>query len=188
VLDYKIKRFLLNPHRIKYFHEAQTVFDYLKINETVENDDFGTLMFELKSQKDPDSYFQTTENKKIFIECLEKTEPYKQWVSEFERVQAYNKLSAFDKTLYYLVVYYRKVIKYPNGLMAYWYAGITNWANYRFRIERFKQETQEKFDNAYKRCSDLEQEVIKLKAKVYKKRNRKSTIKTNVKKKTNKPN
>jgi hypothetical protein len=185
VLDYKIQRCLLNPHRIKHYHEAEAISEYLGIAKNWQgtgHEDFSTLMLELHGEKDPDSYFQTHDGRKIFAECLEKTEGYIQWSNVWESKQAYERLSIIGKLAYYLIIACNKLIKYPSLILRYCYAGVSNWADYRFRQEQYKEYVKRELSIRLENESVLGQRISNMEDKVFKKKKSAKKKKINKKK------
>lgn len=185
MLNYKIQRCLLNPFRIKHYHEAEAVSDFLGISKNWQgtgHEDFSTLMLELHGEKDPDNYFQTHSGRKIFAECLEKTEAYGRWRTLWEAKITYNKLSIFEKLAYNLIMLYSKITRYPSRLMTYWNQGISNWLDYRVRIERYKKDVQREFDIRLDNERVLGQRIADLEEKIFKKKRSAKKKKLNKKK------
>lgn len=180
VLNYKIQRILLNPHRIRHYHEAQAISEFLKISENWQesgHEDFSTLMLELKGEKNPDIYFENTESRKVFCEGLQKTSAYERWASSFEREAAYKRLSVFGKTAYFSIIVYRKIVKYPTAILRYMYSGISSFVEYRIRIENYKKSVAQNFDYLEKQLMEIRGNAAIVENKVFRKKKKSKTKK-----------
>jgi hypothetical protein len=185
LLTYKIKRLLLNPHRIRYFYEAEELSKYLNIPEDPGGDDFNTVMFELRGQPNPDDYFQTVDGRKTFVSCLEKTTAYLNWVAEreaalaeIERKEAYKRLSVLGKLVYWAIIAFRKLVKYPALWVQQKHAAITSFLDYRVKIEGYKNNVGENFSEIRKEFQRLQGEIDILESNMARKKKTKKKRKT----------
>lgn len=170
MLNYKIQRILLNPHRIKYFHEADSISNFLNISGNWKgsgHEDFSTLMLELGGEKDPDIYFQSREGKKNFCECLVKTEAYNRWREAWETQEAYRRLSILGKLSYHIYGLYIGIIKYPSRSLSYWCARISGFVEYRIRIENYKRDVENRFERQAVDLSEANTRISLLENKVF---------------------
>jgi hypothetical protein len=174
MLEYKIKRLLLNPNRIKYFYELDAIIEYLDIQYKFEaNEDLYTAYRTLVDATGKYDLI-SEDDRKLVHEMVNTSEAYKKWVKEYEFKEGYRKLPNFDKALFNLNILWEKIKKYPQLYLEMATKKINNFIDYRFRIESWKEsiKIQNHFYDA--KIESLEQEIKALQLKIFIKKKKRS--------------
>lgn len=155
MLDYKIKRLLLNPHRIRYFYELDALLEFWDVNGKFDsNEDLYTAF---KSLGTLDGKYEklTDSDRKIFMETILNSNVYKDWAKEYEAQEFYRKLSWPKKLSFHLWNMYLSIIKYPQIYLSLVSIRIKTYLDYQENFKAFVQSVKESFKVHNDKINDL---------------------------------
>jgi hypothetical protein len=182
MLEYKLLRLLLNPHRIKYYYELESVLEYLDVNHHYDsNEDLYNVFYNLKGTNDKFDELSPTE-KKLVYESVTASSAYNNWVAAYEKAEKYRKLSAFNKFWIRVNTAWLNLTELPRLMLSNAKTKLHQLLDYQTKVKVTFKDQQQRIDNTNALISKVNERIDLIEAKVFrKKKAKKSAKKKNIK-------
>jgi len=189
MLEYKLLRLLLNPHRIKYYYELDAILEYLDINHNYDsNEDLYNVFYNLKGTNDKLDALSDTE-KKLVYESIIASPAYNNWVKIYEEAEKYRKLTTAFKFWLWVKTTWKNFFALPATVLKRISLSINGYFDYQTRVKNTFKQHENNFNDVRKEFVNQRLLISLLENKVFhkKKKAKKSAKKKNTKSDRRKP-